>query len=145
MSFQRPLTAAVVAGILAVTAVACADDDNATVDSTESPSVDAAPSTDAPAAPEPETTVPETNDPESAAPPSSAPGECAEEPTEETADELLVGLTEDEATEAAEACGWILRVVQRDGEELPMTMDLRPNRVNVEVTDGEVTAIVNTG
>ena len=72
-------------------------------------------------------------------------GECAEEPTEETADELLVGLTEDEATEAAEACGWILRVVQRDGEDLPMTMDLRPNRVNVEVTDGEVTAIVSTG
>ena len=79
------------------------------------------------------------------APPSSAPGECAEEPTEETADDLLVGLTEDEATEAAEACGWILRVVQRDGEELPVTMDLRPKRVNVEVTDGEVTAIVSTG
>ncbi|HET9547079.1 MAG TPA: hypothetical protein VFO97_04550 [Desertimonas sp.] len=145
MSFQRPLTAAVVVGILAVTAVACGDDDNATVDSTESPSIDAAPTTDAPAAPEPETTVPETSDPESAAPPSSAPGECAEEPTEETADDLLVGLTEDEATEAAEVCGWILRVVRRDREELPMTMDLRPNRVNVEVTDGEVTAIVSTG
>ena len=56
-----------------------------------------------------------------------------------------MGLTEDEATDAAEACGWILRVVRRDGEDLPATLDLRPNRVNVEVTDGEVTAIVNTG
>jgi hypothetical protein len=56
-----------------------------------------------------------------------------------------VGLTEDAATDAAEACGWILRVVRRDGEDLPATLDLRPNRVNVEVTDGEVTAIVNIG
>ena len=31
------------------------------------------------------------------------------------------------------------------GEDLPATLDLRPNRVNVEVTDGEVTAIVNIG
>ena len=132
--------------MLAVTAVACGDDDNADrrLDGVAVHRCGAA-TTDAPAAPEPETTVPETSDPESAAPPSSAPGDCAEEPTEETADELLVGLTEDEATEAAEACGWILRVVRRDGEDLPMTMDLRPNRVNVEVTDGEVTAIVSTG
>ena len=56
-----------------------------------------------------------------------------------------MGLTEDEATAAAEACGWILRVVRRDGEDLPATLDFRPNRVNVEVTDGEVTAIVSTG
>ena len=106
-----------------------------------------------PSAPtEPETTVPDTTDRRhrrhragQLAPPSSGPADCAEEPTEESADELLVGLTEDEATDAAEACGWILRVVRRDGEDLPATLDFRPNRVNVEVTDGEVTAIVNTG
>ena len=66
------------------------------------------------------------------------------EPTEESA-AVLVGLTEDDATDAAEACGWILRVVRRDGEDQPATLDFRPNRVNVEVTDGEVTAIVNIG
>jgi hypothetical protein len=74
----------------------------------------------------------------------TVPIECADEPTEELADGL-VGLTESEATAAAEACGWILRVVRRDGEDLPATRDFRPNRVNVEVTDGEVTAIVNIG
>jgi hypothetical protein len=77
------------------------------------------------------------------APPTSAP--CADEPTEESAADLVVGLTEAEATDAAEACGWILRVVRRDGDDLPATLDLRPNRVNVEVTDDEVTAIVSTG
>ena len=35
--------------------------------------------------------------------------------------------------------------MRRDGEDLPATLDLRPNRVNVEVTDDEVTAIVNIG
>ena len=89
--------------------------------------------------------MPDTTGPATADPSSSAPGDCPEEPTEESADELLVGLPEDEATEAAEACGWILRVVRRDGEDLPATLDFRPNRVNVEVTDDEVTAIVSTG
>ncbi len=147
MNPRRPLTAALAAAVLVVTAAACGDDDNdpATADSTQSPATEPAATTDAPATSPPETTVPDTSEPTSSAPPSSATGDCAEEPTEETADELLVGLTEDEATEAAEACGWILRVVRRDGEDLPMTMDLRTNRVNVEVTDGEVTAIVSTG
>ena len=77
-------------------------------------------------------------------PSSSALATARRSQLRESADELLVGLTEDEATEAAEACGWILRVV-RDGEDLPATLDFRPNRVNVEVTDDEVTAIVNTG
>ena len=58
---------------------------------------------------------------------------------------MLVGLTEEEATAEAEERGWILRVVRRDGEDLAVTMDFRPNRVNVEVTDGEVTAVLSTG
>jgi hypothetical protein len=66
-------------------------------------------------------------------------------PTVETATLVLVGLTEDEATEAAEALGWEVRVIRRDGEDLPMTMDLRTNRVNVEVTDGEVTEVLQIG
>jgi hypothetical protein len=74
----------------------------------------------------------------------STPSDCPAEPTEQAAADL-VGLSEADATSAAEACGWILRVVRRDGEDLAATRDFRPNRVNVEVTDGEVTAIVNTG
>ena len=89
--------------------------------------------------------MPETSDSRVGAPPSSAPSDCADEPTEETADECSSASPRTTATEAAEACGWILRVVRRDGEDLPVTMDLRPNRVNVEVTDGEVTAIVSIG
>jgi len=67
------------------------------------------------------------------------------EPTVESATPVLVGLTEDEATEAAEALGWEVRVIRREGEDLPMTMDLRTNRVNVEVTDGEVTEVLQIG
>jgi hypothetical protein len=103
--------------LLATLAVACGDDDNAASD----------------------TTVPDTSEPAG-----SVPSDCPPEPTDESAADL-VGLTEEAAADAAEACGWILRVVRRDGEDLPATLDLRPNRVNVEVTDGEVTAIVNIG
>jgi hypothetical protein len=84
-------------------------------------------------------TAPDTSEPSSSAP------ECAEEPTPDAAADLVVGLSEEDAAIAAEACGWILRVVRIDGEDQPVTLDLRPNRVNVEVTDGEVTAVVNIG
>jgi hypothetical protein len=76
--------------------------------------------------------------------PRTVPSDCPAEPTEESAADL-VGLTEEAATAAAEAYGWILRVVRRDGEDLPATRDFRPNRVNVEVTDGEVAAIAYIG
>jgi hypothetical protein len=66
-------------------------------------------------------------------------------PTVETATPVLVGLTEDEATEAAEALGWEVRVIRIDGEDQAMTMDLRPNRVNVAVEDGEVTEVLQIG
>lgn len=68
-----------------------------------------------------------------------------EEPTVDAATDLLVGLNEEEATAAAEEQGWTLRVARRDDEDLAMTMDLRPNRVNVEITDGQVSAIISTG
>ncbi len=71
--------------------------------------------------------------------------EPAEEPTVESATDVVVGLPIDEATDAAEQQGWIVRITREDGEDLPATMDLRPNRVNVEVTDGEVTAVLIIG
>lgn len=57
----------------------------------------------------------------------------------------LVGLTVDEATTAAEAEGWTLRVSTLDGEPQAVTADYQPNRVNVSVVQGIVTAIDNIG
>ena len=57
----------------------------------------------------------------------------------------LAGLTEAEATAVAEANGWTMRVVELDGESLPVTMDFQFNRVNVAVTGGVVTAATSIG
>lgn len=38
-----------------------------------------------------------------------------------------------------------VRIVVEDGEEQPQTMDLRPDRVNVEVRDGVVVALRGVG
>ena len=53
----------------------------------------------------------------------------------------LVGLTEDEAAKVAESNGWVLRVSSRDGEDLQLTMDFVPNRVNLAIVDGKVTGV----
>ncbi len=52
----------------------------------------------------------------------------------------VVGLGEDDAVAAIEAAGLVARVIERDGESLPATMDYREDRVNLSVTDGTVTA-----
>jgi hypothetical protein len=57
----------------------------------------------------------------------------------------LAGLSEAEATKVAEANGWTLRVVERDGESGPVTADFLMNRVNVAVTAGIVTAAMSIG
>jgi hypothetical protein len=147
MSLTRPLTVAALVVVLAAGAAACDDDDNVEPETTAVVAGAGAETTE----PSPETTeapastAPEGTVTESSGPSSSAPTECAEEPTEETAGELVLGLSEADATEAVEACGWTLRVVRADGEDQPVTLDLRPNRVNVEVTDGVITAVVNIG
>lgn len=61
------------------------------------------------------------------------------------AEAALLDLTEDEATAAATERGWTLRVVERDGESLAVTMDYSPTRVNVVITAGVVTAIQSIG
>lgn len=52
----------------------------------------------------------------------------------------LVGLHVDDAGETATRAGYLFRVVRRDGESLIVTMDLRTNRVNVELEDDIVVA-----
>jgi hypothetical protein len=52
--------------------------------------------------------------------------------------EQLVGLTEAAALERAAAEGYGVRMVQRDDQQFALSMDLRPNRVNLVVKDGAV-------
>ena len=56
---------------------------------------------------------------------------------------IVVGLPFDEASEAAEAEGFVLRIAIEDGEPLALTMDFVTNRVNVAVDDGEVVGVVS--
>lgn len=56
----------------------------------------------------------------------------------EQANELL-GLTEAEATAAAESRGWTVRIAARDGEQFALTMDYSPTRVNLTIDNDLVT------
>lgn len=51
----------------------------------------------------------------------------------------LLGLTEQQARFRASQSGFSLRVVSRDGNELAVTMDFVPTRINVAVSGGRVT------
>ena len=62
----------------------------------------------------------------------------------------VVGDSVEDATETLEDAGLTLRVVRRDGEDLPVTADFVENRVNVAVEtrdDGSevVTEVVSIG
>ena len=52
----------------------------------------------------------------------------------------FVGLTEQRAMDEAEARGWSVRVLARDGEGDVRTDDYQPERVNLVLEDGRVTA-----
>jgi len=140
MKRATPLPLALLAIAISLGAAAC-DDDGPTepAESTSPPST--AVETTEPVAstePGPTTESPGTTEPGT----SSVP---AEEPTVASASEVVVGLSQADATAAAEASGWELRVTRQDGEDLPATMDLRPNRINVEITGGVVTAVLTIG
>lgn len=71
-------------------------------------------------------------------PPSDVP--MGEEIPLDQANELL-GLTEAEATAAAESRGWAVRIAERDGEQFALTMDYSPTRVNLTIQDDLVTYV----
>jgi hypothetical protein len=50
-----------------------------------------------------------------------------------------VGGAEATGTAAAEARGWSVRVMERDGEDLMGTMDMRADRINLKVDAGRIT------
>jgi len=58
---------------------------------------------------------------------------------QDVADSIL-GMSEAEATKTAEAKGLSVRVGSRDGEDFPLTMDYRTDRVTLTVTADKVTA-----
>jgi hypothetical protein len=57
----------------------------------------------------------------------------------------IIGLPIDDATKSLEGQGLTLRVVIKDGEALAVTDDFSTSRVNVEVADGVVVAVVSIG
>ena len=97
-----------------------------------SDAVDAVPATEVPV---PDTAVAST-DVEPAVDPTVAPDMSV---AQEVADSV-VGMSEAEATKTAEAKGLTVRVGSRDGEDFPLTMDYRIDRVTLTVIADKVTA-----
>jgi hypothetical protein len=50
----------------------------------------------------------------------------------------ITGLDEVSATIAAEEMGWIVRIIERDGEAFMHTEDHRTDRLNLHIKDGKV-------
>ena len=71
--------------------------------------------------------------------PGTATAEC---PKGTVAEEDVVGLTVEQAQQVArqQGCNKI-RVIQRDGKDLPVTLDFQTDRLNVAVEDGKVTGV----
>lgn len=80
------------------------------------------------------------------------PAPAPEESTPSEAVDMLMAIleeegpmTEDQFSGLADSLGLTVRVVRLDGEDLAITMDLSPTRVNIEVADGLVIAVINLG
>ena len=71
--------------------------------------------------------------------------ECTGEPGGVFDATAIVGESVAEAMRAARQQGCSIRVAVRNGEQLALTQDFRPDRVNVAVRDGEVIEIVDIG
>ena len=56
----------------------------------------------------------------------------------------LVGMSEGEAVMKVEATGRTIRIARRDKENFAMTMDYRPDRINIEV-DADIVTKVTIG
>ena len=64
------------------------------------------------------------------------------EEVEGDAEVEYIGMSEEEALEQAEEDGEVARVVSRDGEDLPVTMDFMPDRLNFTIEEGVVVDVV---
>jgi hypothetical protein len=105
--------------------------------------------TPAPTVPGP--TVPPTEETGPSSPAPGSPGACAGgalprpaagEPTDadqQAVSAAVAGCAEADVQHRAEAAGWTVRVMHRDGEDLIGTMDFRTDRLNLDVEQGTVT------
>lgn len=57
----------------------------------------------------------------------------------------IVGKTIEEANQSAKEQGKTIRIVRRDGEDCIVSMDHKPNRINVEVQGGKIIKILHVG
>ena len=58
---------------------------------------------------------------------------------------FVIGLDLDAATVAADERGWSVREARRDGEDLAVTADYVPTRINVAVEAGVITEVLSIG
>lgn len=54
-------------------------------------------------------------------------------------EKLLIGLSEEDAIKMCSDSEYQYRIVRRDSENFIITMDLRSDRINLEIDDGVVT------
>lgn len=95
--------------------------------------VDAVPATDVP--------VPDTAVASTEVDPAVGPAIEPDMSVAEDAADTVLGMSEAEATKTAEAKGLTVRVGSRDGEDFPLTMDYRTDRLTLTVVAGTVTAV----
>ncbi len=69
---------------------------------------------------------------------SSTSVDVVAEEIDPNSEQAYIGKTEKAAGELAEANELPWRVVEREGEKLPVTMDYRPERLNFFIKDGKV-------
>lgn len=79
----------------------------------------------------------EKSDPGTPAPPAVAPS-TSPDPTKPSS---LIGLPLEKAQSACDSAEVKYRVIESDGKPLPVTMDMRPDRLNFVVKKGIVTAV----
>jgi len=84
--------------------------------------------------------VPLSIAPETAAP-AVDPAVDPDMPVAQEVADTVLGMSEAEATKTAEAKGLTVRVGSRDGEDFPLTMDYRLDRVTLTVQADKVTAV----
>ena len=70
--------------------------------------------------------------------PKPVTNECAPENSDK---DCYVGLTEEAARARAAARGLNVRIIERDGTMLPMTMDYRKDRLNFALESGHVKSV----
>jgi len=84
--------------------------------------------------------TPVVSEPLPVEPGTSEPVDVADPAAATATAEEIIGLTEDKAAAVVEGAGLAWRVVERDGEQFPVTADYRTDRVNAVIADGVVTS-----